>query len=188
MRATVGAATGVLHILYHDTGTGSLRHARRGPAGGAWTFETIEMGMTSGRWVGAVTDPTGALFVAYQRGRNDDLYFARQSGGAWVVEPIATDGNTGYHPQLGRDSTGTFHVVHYDLVTLSDGSLHYATGRPGAWTNELLDPDYSTGAGHVSLAIAPDDVPHAVYRAASELRHAWRAGDGVDQNCDGADG
>ena len=182
------SAAGMLHVLFHDTSTGSLRVASRDASGGTWTFETIEMGATAGRWAAATTDASGALFVAYQRGREDDLYFARKISGAWMTERIDDAGNTGYHPQIALAADGTFHVVYYLLATLSDGELRYATGAPGAWHVSTLDPEFSTGAGNVSLALDPAGVPHAVYRAGAELRHAWSNGDGIDQDCDGSDG
>ncbi len=175
-------ADGRVDFLYSDWTHADNRYATN--ASGAW--ETTSIGEGRLDLVCPEIDASGTVHAAM-------LYdwvpsYATNAGGTWTIEPI---GERSYMPSLGLalDAAGAAHVCYQSGS--DPGDLHYATNASAKWTDEIVELGDTATGRWCSIGVAADGVVHIAYDDSTHLslRHArGRRADGIDQDCNGADG
>lgn len=172
---------GTVHLTAFDTEVDDLLHYFRGANG--WASEIVDNEVGSGPQ--EVQPFTAGLVVVYGDGE-----VASWSDGTWVRD--LSQGWYGYGPDLALDTSGDLRlsIVALDYVFDSGelGFVTYAT-QPAAdeWSPETIDRcDGLT----TSIALDLEERPYIAYEKGGAMFVAFRDGtlDGIDQNCDGADG
>ncbi|MBI2897588.1 MAG: hypothetical protein HYY06_28780 [Deltaproteobacteria bacterium] len=128
-----------------------------GSSGGVWALETVDdSGAVSNSATSLALDPDGAVHIAYC---NEDLRYATNGSGDWVLETADALGTTGRHASLAIDEDGAAHISYYGVT---NEELRYATSASGAWAAETVADQWGSGAG-TSLALDPDGAIHIAH-------------------------
>jgi hypothetical protein len=140
-----------------------------------WDIETVDHIGDVGSHSSLATDADGGLHISYQDVTNNDLRYARKSGGQWTIETV--DSNGGQFTSIVVDDEGAAHIAY---LAWGDWDLNYASNPDGAWTIETVD---STYAGlYASLALDSQGQPYIGYQKGccghGDLMVAWKSGDG----------
>jgi hypothetical protein len=126
---SIAAGPGGVHILFHDSLTGSLHHATN--ASGTWVTETVHQvaGLDLGGYCAAALHPaTGRIHAAYYDATNRDLRYARKDpGGAWIRKVVDAPGDVGSHVSIGLNVEGGVHIAYRDET---NRRLKLASGAP----------------------------------------------------------
>lgn len=107
------------------------------PGAGGWVRTPVVPGLTCSG-LDLALDPAGDPFIVFNDQAGLDLRFASRKHGAWTLDNIDTDGNTGYWPSLAFDALGRPLVAYQAVVTtgarLAIGSTIVGVGetRPSA--------------------------------------------------------
>jgi len=179
-------ARGAAHVVYasfpaKDTPT-ALEYATN--VGGAWSLRRVE-DSPDFRLPSMDVAADGALHVLYSSRSRGALYAT--NGGGELVSEAFLDGAIPSEAALAVGPDGVVGVVHGSAPGTE--ALAYSTRTPTGWSTVPLPIE----GGRVSLAIDASGAAHvtAVGCGADGLVYATnrgRAGDGVDQDCDGVDG
>ena len=135
-----------------------------------WHVETVDADHPYSGGVSVAVAPTGQPAVAYGhfiRNNESSLRFAvRTSAGAWPVQTLDSQDDTGHGPNLAFDTAGRPHVVYYSYWS---GPVKYATETGSGWQIGQVAADgvvpsmaldtsnrpcvaYCTDAGHLMYA------------------------------------
>jgi hypothetical protein len=115
---------------------GTVRYRRRTTSG--WQEETIDVGMGRGCQARVVLDSSGEPIAAWYDWVNNDLRFARRSGGTWAPkELISTNGGRGLAMALGPSGQPW---VSYGGSTVQLGTR----AADGTWASEQVFAGEST--------------------------------------------
>lgn len=117
------------HISYRG-GLGNNEMAHAYFDGAAWQTEVIESVIPFESSI--KIDSTGDILVAYPEGTNNEIKFARKSGGAWTVETITTFSSVPIYLSMDIDSSGVPYIAYQNPDT---SNLEMAFAAPG----NLLD-------------------------------------------------
>ncbi len=140
---------GTVHVSYYDDSVGSVRYARRSPAGG-WMRVTVseqELRSDAGVSLGDIGMGTtlalerdGTPTIAYYDPAVRVLRFARlDSGGVWRGETVDSDGDVGTRPSSVIDAEGV-HLLYGNESRFRLKIAHRNTGTK--WSVEVVDDDY----------------------------------------------
>lgn len=180
-------ANGTVHVSFYDESSCKcLKYAHNSLAtlGGAWTVETIDKdaaGAEVGRYSSIAVDAQGAVHLAYWDKTGNNLKYATNATGAFVVEIAngadVVDGEEekiGQFASLGLDAGGFAHVATYFET---GSSLAYLTNKSGAWARTIVDNDGQDVGKYAALAVDKSSAVHVAYRYSSEedLRYATNA-------------
>lgn len=198
------AADGTVWVAYQDSTNGSLKYARRDPAG-AWTVGIADSGGGSrpdaGYWASIALAPGDAPVIAHHDAGQGSLRVARWNGTAFsgsvvdegtdyapsdtASEPAPAD--VGEYAKLAIAADGTEYLAYYDRAW---GRLLLAHGTGGSFTTEVVDdsadvgqwPDVAVDGGTVWIAY--QDVTSFDLKLAHGSPGSWTletldSGDGV---------
>lgn len=133
---------GKVHITHYISGWGYgpdvLTYATN--ASGVWESNTIDgdANLYGDNGPSMVLDSGGKAHVVYYKGgTNQDLMYATNTTGAWVVSPLDTNGMVGLNPALAVDGDGRLHVSYMDY---SQTKTKYATNKGVAAGNGNCTP------------------------------------------------
>lgn len=153
------AADGTVWVAYQDASNGSLKYAKRDPAG-AWTIGVADTGGGSrpdaGHWASIALAPGDAPVIAHHDAGKGALRVARWNGsafsGAVVDEGTAytpadtasepADADVGEYAKLAIGPDGTEYLAYYDRAW---GRLLLASGTGGSWSTEVVDDSADVG-------------------------------------------
>ncbi len=184
------APDGTVHVSYFDSTNSSLKIATSD--GFDWALispEVIDEEGVVGEYASIAVDPdAGFVRVAYYARTGGDLRYATNASGSWVTETVDSAGDTGSYASIAV-AGGVVHIAYADN---SARDLRYAHRTGGVWATETVDPKGNAGA-YASIAVGPDDDVHIAYYEETDFDLLYATatrpeGDGIDQNCDGADG
>lgn len=168
--AVLAVGASVPQVVYRNSSTGQLRHARRGAG---WTAATVAAGDL--RPGGLALDATEFAHVSYYDAGLPGLRYARWTGAAWETETVDAGGGRGRFSSLALDGAGAAHIAYYDAAA---ADLKYASRTAaGAWAVSTVDAGVDAGSTPV---VALDASGHAlvfyVDGAAKDLRLARHDG------------
>lgn len=135
---------------------------------GAWSLMAVDV--VDGGPNSLALDAQGVPHISYFDADGEDLEYAVQSGGGWILETVDAAGSTGDYNSLALDSAGVPHIAY-----LSDGNLKYAVRSGGIWSTETV----AVGTvAYISLALDSAGDPHISYRetSTSDLSYAHKSG------------
>jgi hypothetical protein len=159
--------SGTIHLTFYDSGTHRVLYRTFSTAGDQWGPTEVvatlagEQQGTRGKVLSALAiDRSGAPLIAVA-GSTGVKAFHRGSGGGWVPEALAGDGDA-VHPSLVVDRTGRAHLA-WLLHPGGGSSIRYATRSPdGTWSA----PE-TVAAGSVLANTTLDQSPSIAFDAAN---------------------
>nr|HPQ42242.1 hypothetical protein [bacterium] len=127
-------ASDVIHMVYSDYNTGSLKYARYD---GDWTIETVDTGITG--VAGALAlNSSGFPHVVYVDSNTADIKYAVHDGSVWTVETAFTDATAMTKSiDMVLDAGNVPHVCFFSKVS----TLVYANRVGGTWQGDGVDDD-----------------------------------------------
>ncbi|MBI5594896.1 MAG: hypothetical protein HY928_02280 [Elusimicrobia bacterium] len=151
----IAQGPGVPNIVFRNTATGQLRHARRA---GAWAAAAVASGdLFPG---GLAVDSTGYAHLSYYDRAAGDLRYAYWDGTAWQTEAVATAGDVGKFSSLALDPKSRPVVVYFDPA---NARLMFATRSVvGLWSGSVVDAGVGVGSTPV-VALGPSGEPFVAY-------------------------
>jgi len=123
-------------------------------------------------------DADDSPHISYYDDLQQDLKYARKSGGSWIIERVDGAGSdAGLFSALALgppSSAASVHIAYYDA---SSQALRYARKSGVGWSLELIDGAGDTGLSP-SLQVDAFGAPHIAYYDATvnALKYARRAG------------
>ncbi|MBP8242055.1 MAG: hypothetical protein KAX36_06740, partial [Thermoflexales bacterium] len=159
-------AAGSVHLLWRTWPLGNVYYGLRS-AGGVWTLYQAAFGLEDDSLPRLAVDwgRTAHLTWHQSGGQRTDIYYLRRtSSGQWSALENVTGGDpyltNARHPAIGVDITGTAYLA------WENGAGFYAT-RPisGAWSTPAPVLLSTLGFSQARLAIGPDGIAHAAWRA-----------------------
>jgi hypothetical protein len=145
-------AAGIVHVVYEDHASGTVRHASN--AGGAWAVETVDV---AGLDPDLAIDAQGTLQVAYER--DQSLSYARLEAGSWQPEEVSP----GRAPSIAVDESGVPWIAALGLET--PALLHVLRREAAGWSEVPPSRD--------GLADGPDDPPRLMVGTEARVRVAF---------------
>lgn len=174
LRAVV-ASDGTVFAAYRDEVAKNIRLLSGAPA--SWTtLAPLPDGEDRGNGLDIALDLSDNPWIVYRNGATQAVEVVLRSAGAWLVERVDTEGNTGFWPRIAADLGGRMHVIYHNA---SEGSLRYAKFvGPGQWDLTTIEPGGSgTVAGTwTALGLRPGfsgDLALAFPRAAYVFQDAF---------------
>jgi len=123
------------------------------------TSGVVDASGNIGYYSSIANDSNGYRHISYYDSTNDDLKYATDKSGSWVVTSVDTPGNMGYYTSIAVDSNDDVHISYYDYTNFD---LKYATDKSGSWV--LTSVDTSGKVGHyTSIAVDSNDDVHISY-------------------------
>jgi len=119
-------SNGKVHIAYWDWNSSDLMYATN--ASGSWQVSSIAGGgflEEAGEYPSIVVDQNDNVHISYFDPTllGGDLKYITNSGGAWEISDVDTEGDTGYFTSIAVDSEGFVHISYYNN---SSEDLKYA--------------------------------------------------------------
>jgi subtilisin family serine protease len=125
-------AQGVLHFVYYDQATHTIKYATRDTAGLWSATRTIDKtGNDVGATLSLALDPAGKPAVAYYNATSGDLDYAQYSGTKWKISTLDSKNIVGQFPSLAFDSNGNPIVSYYRKTS---GDLRVMRSDGTTWT------------------------------------------------------
>jgi hypothetical protein len=175
-----------VHISYYDETNHSLKYATN--VSGKWAISFVDIAGyytdISGRiqYVNMVgmynsiaIDSSGYVHISYYCLDDENLKYATNSSGSWVVEVIDETDSVGKFTSLAIDSHDKVHISYYNET---NGTLKYAQQYLGSWVKSVIDGNTTTDVGIFnSLALDSNDNAHISYydRSNSNLKYITNA-------------
>ncbi|HEY7118859.1 MAG TPA: S8 family serine peptidase [Tepidisphaeraceae bacterium] len=141
----------VLHFVWYEGSSKTLKYATRNPSKAWSSVTTIDGAADAGNFVSMDLDSVGRPGVAYYDASNADLKYAHFNGTSWDVETVDSTNTVGYYPSLKYDSSD-HPVIAYYYKTGHD--LRFASKSAGGWTITTVDSAGDVGR-YPSLAANP---------------------------------
>jgi hypothetical protein len=151
------------HVAYEKGfDWGAAKYAKRN---GGWSKEEIESGSSSDGMVGDGTaiavDNNNCPHVVYEKDEpNDQLRYAKKTGGYWNIETVDTD----YYwcTDIAVDNYGQPHISY--ISRKDGGSIRYAVKTGSGWEKETLESNIGLWYdGRTSIAIDDSGYPRITY-------------------------
>ena len=180
---------GEMAIVYARNDSGATTHSLGllYKWGGSWTETILDNGTDTGHYPSVVIDRNGALHISYIDDANDELRYATNASGSWV---LTTLGSSTYDNDGGRGTAISVHpitdAVHI-VTTINDNTyrdLQYHTNEGGSWVNTTITNTLSDEGHDPAMAMDADGNLHVAYYCddgCSDLRLSSRI-NGVWQN------
>lgn len=162
---------GVLHFVWHDSGTLQLNYASRSAAGTWSAIQVIDKsGEIAGQYVSLAIDSNGRPGVAYFNGSKGDLKYASPNGATWQTQTVDFKQSVGLYPSLKFDQDNRPAIAYYQKTK---GDLRLARLKDDEWTIREIDTAGDSGRS-VSLAVMDDGLLAAAYENSTtgRLRYA----------------
>ncbi|TPW17928.1 MAG: hypothetical protein FD126_3549, partial [Elusimicrobia bacterium] len=159
-------AAGVPQILYRNSSTGQLRHARRSAG---WQAAAVATGDL--RPGGLALDATGYAHISYYDAALPGLRYGRWSGAAWETAAVDAGAGLGRYSSLALDGAGTPHVAYFDAA--SSDLKHASKTAAGVWVTSTVDSVGAVGSSP-TLVLDGEGRPTVFYldTAAKDLKAA----------------
>lgn len=161
---------GVMHFVYYDNNSRTMKYAVKSPNGNWSTPIEIDPAQGVGTELSLKLDSYGAPRVAYLDSPNGDLKFARMDIATWQTEILDSSGVTGLYPSLAINSNDNYWIA-YLRKTKFD--LRVMKFNGSTWTRDTLDTDGQVGYS-TSITLDNNDRPGIVYGNATyrQLKYA----------------
>lgn len=124
-----------------------------------WSISTLESDGATGLFNSLAVDSNDNIHISYYDSINEDLKYATNSSGQFVIVTLDTTGNVGQYGSIGIDSNNKVHISYYDST---NGDLKYATNASGLWVYTTIDSAENVG-WFTSLAVDSNDKIHISY-------------------------
>jgi hypothetical protein len=155
-----------VYIATHNDTSGELRVFARTISGSAWSNTLIDnvgdpgdTDASGNPAISAKTDTNNKLHIAYWRHTSNDLVYATNASGGWVITAVDTVGNVGDYCSLDLDSGNKAHISYWNSTAIH---LSYATNVGGSWVHANLDNSSNNGY-MTSLVVDTSNKVHIVY-------------------------
>jgi hypothetical protein len=122
---------------------------------------TVDSTDTTGLYTSVKADSNGKAHIAYSDLTADDINYATNASGSWVIESIFSSGGTPtpIWNSLVLDSNNNAHISFYD----SDADdLIYMNNTTSPWTQEIVDSTGNVGT-HTSIDLDSNGNVHISY-------------------------
>ncbi|MDD3887878.1 MAG: hypothetical protein PHN19_03830 [Patescibacteria group bacterium] len=176
------------HISYIDDTNNYLKYATN--SSGSWVTTdvdnsgTVSSGIFDANVTSIALSSNNIVSISYYDNSNDDLKYATNASGGWVLTTVDSTGNVGAFDSLDIDSNGYAHISYRDQT---NNTLKYATNSlSGVWSVSTLDSSVDAG-WYSSLAIGLNNSVHISYLDATndDLKYITNAtGSWVATNLD----
>ena len=93
-------------------------------SGGAIPSGIIDSNGDVGKFTSIAIDSNGFKHISYYDNTNDDLKYATDMTGSWVITSVDTSGSVGVHTSIAIDSNDGVHISYYDAT---NNDLKYTT-------------------------------------------------------------
>jgi len=101
-------------------------------------------------------DSNNDIHISYYDDTNDDLKYATNTSGSFVISIIDSGGNVGQYTSIAIDSNNDVHISYRDVINFD---LKYATNTSGSFVTSTIDSDGNVGQ-YSSLAIDSNNDIH----------------------------
>ena len=81
--------------------------------GGAIPSGIVDSGFTVGSYTSIALDSNGYKHISYYESNSDDLKYATDKSGTWVVSTLDQTGDVGQHTSIAIDSNGYVYISYY---------------------------------------------------------------------------
>jgi hypothetical protein len=125
-----------------------------------------------GKFTSIAVDANDKVHVSYYDSTNEQLKYATNSSGSWVVTTVAAAPSTAYGTSIGVDTNGKVHIAYEG----TNGDLMYATNSSGSWVTTVIEG--SAWSSDVSMALDSNNRVHISYfnSVDFDLKYATNAG------------
>ncbi|MCP2504817.1 MAG: putative Ig domain-containing protein, partial [Candidatus Poseidoniaceae archaeon] len=128
--------------------------------GGAIPSGVVDTSGTVGEYNSIAIDSNGYRHISYYDSSNDDLKYATDKSGSWVLTPVdSTSASVGKFTSIVIDSNDDVHISYHDS---SNDDLKYATDKSGSWVVSSVDTPGNVGE-YTSIAVDSVDDVHISY-------------------------
>jgi len=148
--------------------------------GQPWLTETVDTGFF--RSPSIAVDSLTRAHISYVEVDNQDLKYATNVSGSWVISTVDSAGDVGRQSSIAVDASDKIHICFRDIATTD---LKHTTNASGSWVTTTVD---LTGVGPSdffgseegafnSIAVDSSDKIHISYRdlATTDLKYATNA-------------
>jgi len=131
--------------------------------------------------VTAAVDSNDHLHLAIWQGPDNDLVYATNRSGDWLMSTIHDEGDVGISASIVVDSADRVHILSEERGDLSALLVHW-TDASGTWTRAVVDDDVGDLDKFGWACLGPNDSLHVGYPS----RHAGLSDVRYATNADGA--
>jgi len=143
--------------------------------GSNWQEERVDTSSGEvGSFASIALDSKGKAHISYYDVTNDELKYATNASGAWVITTVDSSGDVGGYTSIALDSYGKAHISYYDWT---NDDLKYATNASGSWVTTTVDSSGDVG-GYISIALDSNGkvyISYFDYYPKSDLKYATNA-------------
>ncbi len=169
-------AAGRTHVAY---GGDALYYAVE--TGDGWQVETVDPAPGARAQAALALNSAGQPLIVYRDQGTGDLKAARKAAAGWEIETVDAEGDAGLAVSLALDAAGRPHVAYRSGLPDEYGnmlmSVRYASRDDAGWHPSQVAASASYSS--VSLALAPDAVPHVAYSDENDgVRYTYLGPDG----------
>ena len=174
--------SGKIHVAFHDADNKRLLYMSTdaaNPGAGQWSQTVVDDSTGDpGRYASLAVDSAGNVHVTCWNKGLDDLLYATNASGAFVVTPVAgkevvdlEEERAGQFSSMTLDSLGKAHIATYNATF---ESLEYITNAGGGWSRTTVDASKPQIGKYTSIATDSKGAVHISYRdkLLEDLRYA----------------
>ncbi|MFA5858864.1 MAG: fibronectin type III domain-containing protein [Elusimicrobiota bacterium] len=111
-----------------------------------WTTETVYGAETEINYASSLAmDGERNLHVSLRQETGKDLYYAKYSNSAWVVNPVYTNGDVGKYNAISLDGNANPVIAYSEYVDATDENLMYSRWNGTNWINGCIDAQTRAG-------------------------------------------
>ncbi|MEW5956180.1 MAG: hypothetical protein AB1801_00530 [Chloroflexota bacterium] len=154
-----------IHVSYRGPNY-DLRYATN--KNGGWSTEVVyDIAANVARENSIAVDSNDHphLSFSFSDGGNEDLKYAKNITGTWVITTIDSLGSVGMENDLTVDSNNNIHISHFQW---NGARLRYSSNESGIWATTEVITD--AGWDRTSIAADSNNHTHIVYRDFSTTR------------------